>query len=550
MKHLMKSVMSLMLGLMCFASCTEDTPEEESYFTVSFNSMGGSEVDAQSVKAGEYAVKPENPIKEGMAFTGWYTSEKYESQWDFAGDAVNSDITLYAKWVAPDKVCTVTFETNGGNKVDPMKVEKGCALSYLPVPEKEGFVFDGWYKEPSFTTQYEIGTKVDADITLYAKWKAESDDAVRKLLEELIAEAEGLKQGDYSESSYKQVQDALKAAKEVIAKTDATTEELQKAYDGLKMAVDGLFPMVAGKPYSISCNSGALWEGKYVMVDRYYMGYGSLEFEVLDKGGNRCGVDAAKLKFEYDKSLVKQWAEDALVEEDDTHIWMVFNGSQTEGAEVEVKATSVADPSISMTVVLKICSSDWIDKTFVETVEKLPQADAVNFDNYMEVMNLYNSATALCIGISEENFATNPDLKSALEKLNAFDNEFEDNWFHSPFVHIKDDVYYVNESVCKYTSNGDKFPGGVFISDKQLIEENWYFQEKMEFTQNEYIYWSKEFMDDKEGEWKKDMKCEYRYIPGENGMGTLISHFVEEYYGTQSSALSARHLFKKTFAKR
>lgn len=484
-----------------------------------------------------------------MAFTGWYTSEKYESQWDFAGDAVNSDMTLYAKWIAPDKVCTVTFETNGGNKVDPMKVEKGYALSYLPVPEKEGFVFDGWYKEPSFTTQYEIGTKVNADITLYAKWKAESDDTVRKLLEGLIAEAEGLKQGDYTENSYKLVQDALKAAKEVIAKTDATTEELQKAYDGLKMSVDGLFPMVAGKPYSISCNSGALWEGKYVMVKSGYTGGGSLEFEVLDKGGNRCGVDAAKLKFEYDKSIVQKWAEGE-INEFYTSLSMVFNGSQTEGAEVEVKATSVADPSISMTVVLKICSSDWINKTFVETLEKLPQADAVNFDNYMEVMNLYNSAIALYIGISEEDFATNPDLKSALEKLNAFAEEFDDIWFHSSFVHIKDNIYYVNESVCKYTSNGDKFPGGVFISDKQLIEENRYFQEKMEFTQNEYIYWYKEFNDGKEGEWEKEIRCEYRYIPGENEMGTLISHFVEEYYGTRSSALSARHLFKKTFAKR
>ena len=42
---------------------------------------------------------------------------------------------------------TVTFETNGGSKVDAVEVAE---MSCVPLPEKptkEGFVFGGWYTD-------------------------------------------------------------------------------------------------------------------------------------------------------------------------------------------------------------------------------------------------------------------------------------------------------------------------------------------------------------------------------------------------------------------
>ena len=142
MGNLMKLIVPIMIGLFCFVSCADDATEnEERYFTVTFNSMGGSEVKEQKVKAGEHVVKPENPTKDGVVFLGWFKSENFESEWVFDVDVVDSDITLYAKWLAEIETCMISFDTNGGDDIEPVSVEKGNTITGLPTPVKDGFVF-------------------------------------------------------------------------------------------------------------------------------------------------------------------------------------------------------------------------------------------------------------------------------------------------------------------------------------------------------------------------------------------------------------------------
>lgn len=68
--------------------------------TVTFNSNGGSDVVAQTINNGEFLVLPSSPVKDGYIFSGWYKEASLSNLWNFDGDAVNSDMTLYAKWVA------------------------------------------------------------------------------------------------------------------------------------------------------------------------------------------------------------------------------------------------------------------------------------------------------------------------------------------------------------------------------------------------------------------------------------------------------------------
>ena len=68
-------------------------------YTVTFDSDEGSSVAAQTVKAGEAAVQPANPTKEGYVFNGWYADEELTELYVF-GTEVTEDITLYAKWVS------------------------------------------------------------------------------------------------------------------------------------------------------------------------------------------------------------------------------------------------------------------------------------------------------------------------------------------------------------------------------------------------------------------------------------------------------------------
>ena len=65
---------------------------------------------------------------------------------------------------------TIKFETNGGSKVDDVKVENGKSLAEPAAPTKNGFTFDGWYTDKELTKKYDFSQKVTKSFTLYAKW--------------------------------------------------------------------------------------------------------------------------------------------------------------------------------------------------------------------------------------------------------------------------------------------------------------------------------------------------------------------------------------------
>ena len=86
---------------------------EPDYYTVSFDSQGGSAVAAiEHVESGTTIDAPENPAKEDLIFDGWYTGPDYATAWDFETSTVVSDTTLYAKWTT---VRTGTVQDYDGN---------------------------------------------------------------------------------------------------------------------------------------------------------------------------------------------------------------------------------------------------------------------------------------------------------------------------------------------------------------------------------------------------------------------------------------------------
>ena len=66
----------------------------ENVFTVTFDSDGGSEVEAQEVEENATAEKPADPTKEGFTFKGWQLDGK---DFDFS-TPITEDITLKAVW--------------------------------------------------------------------------------------------------------------------------------------------------------------------------------------------------------------------------------------------------------------------------------------------------------------------------------------------------------------------------------------------------------------------------------------------------------------------
>lgn len=65
----------------------------------------------------------------------------------------------------------VTFDTQGGTVVEPQKRMHGELLDTPQTPTREGFVFDGWYRDPAGTVRWETETDtVTESMTLYAGW--------------------------------------------------------------------------------------------------------------------------------------------------------------------------------------------------------------------------------------------------------------------------------------------------------------------------------------------------------------------------------------------
>lgn len=139
-------------------------------FTVTFESNGGSAIEAQTVQEGDKVERPEDPTKEGYTFGGWYVDEELTTEYDF-DVAVAEDITLYAKWEEVKESYIVTFETNGGSEVESQTVEEGQSAVRPENPTKEGCIFIGWYSDEELTTEYLFENEVVSNITLYAKWE-------------------------------------------------------------------------------------------------------------------------------------------------------------------------------------------------------------------------------------------------------------------------------------------------------------------------------------------------------------------------------------------
>ena len=72
-------------------------------------------------------------------------------------------------------VHTVTFDSQGGSVVNPIKVTHGKTAAQPGNPTRSGYTFGGWYKESGCTNAWNFATDtVTGDITLYAKWTQNS----------------------------------------------------------------------------------------------------------------------------------------------------------------------------------------------------------------------------------------------------------------------------------------------------------------------------------------------------------------------------------------
>ena len=135
-----------------------------------FTADGTTLAPAQTIDRGEKFTEPAKPPKENHTFAGWYNGDE---KFDFDADTTNAPnvLELVAKWDINQY--TVKFVSEHGSFAD-QTIEHGKTIKTdeLTIPKVDGYTFDGWYTDETYTKEFDFTKPITSNTTVYAKWTA------------------------------------------------------------------------------------------------------------------------------------------------------------------------------------------------------------------------------------------------------------------------------------------------------------------------------------------------------------------------------------------
>ncbi len=147
----------------------ETADEEANEFTVTYYLSETEQYGLQQkYTAGSTIVPPESPKKDGFEFAGWILGEEDGKTIPMPETMPANDIKAYASWEL--KNYTIKYmvdETEYSTK--NATYGSDITLTTPEDPEKEGYVFAGWYDAES-NNLYSYTTVPASDVTFTAKW--------------------------------------------------------------------------------------------------------------------------------------------------------------------------------------------------------------------------------------------------------------------------------------------------------------------------------------------------------------------------------------------
>lgn len=130
----------------------------------------GESISTQTIDRGGKFTEPAAPSKENHTFAGWYNGDE---PFDFDANTTNAPnvLNLVAKWDINQY--TVKFVSNHGSFAD-QTIEYGETIKpdKLTIPEVEGYTFDDWYTDDTYTTKFDFTQPITGNTKVYAKWTA------------------------------------------------------------------------------------------------------------------------------------------------------------------------------------------------------------------------------------------------------------------------------------------------------------------------------------------------------------------------------------------
>ena len=140
------------------------------YADVTFDPDNGEAATTEKVLQGAAVDEPTDPVKEGFAFDGWFTSAG--EKWDFT-DPIDDDMTLIAHWI---EVFTITIDLQNGDDPTTIEAVAGQPIAQPEDPVRQGFIFDGWFTLDGI--RWDFDDPIIEDITLVAHWTVDEGSVV------------------------------------------------------------------------------------------------------------------------------------------------------------------------------------------------------------------------------------------------------------------------------------------------------------------------------------------------------------------------------------
>lgn len=174
----MKKLKIVLLGLLtaslagALAACTGggDT------YTFTFDTRGGSAIEALELHEGDAVSRPADPTKSLFTFDDWYADAALSEPYTF-GAMPAQDVTVYAGWT-PQVNVLIEYDSMGGSAVASTVGLAGSTFNkQVETPTREGYVFDGWYTDADCTQRFAFTAFPTQNITLYAGWTPDANYA-------------------------------------------------------------------------------------------------------------------------------------------------------------------------------------------------------------------------------------------------------------------------------------------------------------------------------------------------------------------------------------
>ncbi len=103
-------------------------------YTITFDTLGGTEIDGITANYGSPVSPPADPVRTGYRFVGWNS--------DIPSNMPARDLTITARWSINQY--TISFNTAGGSEIASITQDYDTAVSMDSIPVRTGYTFSRW----------------------------------------------------------------------------------------------------------------------------------------------------------------------------------------------------------------------------------------------------------------------------------------------------------------------------------------------------------------------------------------------------------------------